>query len=286
MPHEQPLSLLAQTRERLRRLGIRAQKRLGQHFLVDGRVLQRIVSSAELDPDDTVIEVGPGLGILTQELAKKARWVIAIEVDPRLTAGLKELLALSTNVLVIQGNILDYQPSVLLAAPKGESPSTYKVVANLPYYITSPVLRHFLEAQLKPKCLVVTIQKEVAQNIVARPGEMSLLAISVQFYGQPTIIDYVPARSFHPSPKVDSAILRIDVHERPPLEVGDRFFPTVRAGFSARRKQLANALAQGLGIVPKEAAFLLQLADIDPRRRAETLSLAEWAKLSQVMQES
>jgi 16S rRNA (adenine1518-N6/adenine1519-N6)-dimethyltransferase len=158
---------------------------------------------------------------------------------------------------------------------------SYKVVANIPYYITSAVLRHFLEASRQPTLMVVMVQKEVGKAIVAKPGDMSLLAISIQFYGKPSIVARVPARSFYPAPKVDSVILRVDVYEKPPVSVPSvrAFFDTVRAGFSAPRKQLRNSLAQGLGIATQETADLLQRAEIDPRRRAETLSIEEWGRL-------
>lgn len=263
----------------LDRFGLRAKKSLGQHFLIDKRVLHRIVSAAELTPEDTVIEVGPGLGILTKELARRARRVIAVEADPNLASALREVVA---NIDIVSADILKTDPVLLLASVGVEEASpSYKVVANIPYYITSPILRHFLEASLKPSLIVVMVQKEVGEAIVAQPGRMSLLAVSVQFYGQPVIVDRVPARSFYPSPKVDSVILRIKLYEQPPVSVPqtNKFFDVVRAGFSAPRKQLRNALAQGWGIPPQEAAHLLERAMINPQRRAQTLHLEEWARI-------
>lgn len=263
----------------LDRFGLRAKKSLGQHFLIDRRVLQRIVSAAELTPEDTVIEVGPGLGILTKELARRARRVIAVEADPNLASALREVVV---NINIISADILKIDPALLLASAGVEDASpSYKVVANIPYYITSPILRHFLEASLKPSLMVVMVQKEVGEAIVAQSGRMSLLAISVQFYGKPVIVDRVPARSFYPPPKVDSVILRIKLYEQPPVSVPQtsKFFDVVRAGFSAPRKQLRNALAQGWGIPPQEAAHLLERAKINPQRRAETLHLEEWARI-------
>ena len=268
-----------EVRRLLDRLGLRARKSLGQHFLVDKRVLHRIVSAAEITSEDTVIEVGPGLGILTKELARRAGRVIAVEADANLASALREVVA---DIDIISADILETDPALLLASSGVEDASpSYKVVANIPYYITSPILRHFLEASLKPSLIVVMVQKEVGEAIVAQPGRMSLLAVSIQFYGQPVIVDHVPARSFYPLPKVDSVILRIKVHEQPPVSVpqANKFFDVVRAGFSAPRKQLRNALAQGLGIPPKEAANLLERAMIDPQRRAETLHLEEWARI-------
>jgi 16S rRNA (adenine1518-N6/adenine1519-N6)-dimethyltransferase len=277
-------SLAAETRGLISRFGLRAKKRLGQHFLIDRRVLGRIVSAAEVTAEDTVVEVGPGLGILTRELAKRARKVIAVEADSGLASAVREMLSQVANVSIIESDILQTDPALLLAAAgvEGTSPG-YKVVANIPYYITSPILRHFLEASFKPSVMVVMLQKEVGEAIAAQPGRMSILAVSVQFYGKPAIVGRVPSRSFYPPPKVDSVILRIRLHEEPPIMVcqTDRFFTIVRAGFSAPRKQLRNSLAQGLGVSPQEAATMLGRAMIDPKRRAETLGLDEWARLSE-----
>jgi 16S rRNA (adenine1518-N6/adenine1519-N6)-dimethyltransferase len=262
--------------------GLRARKGLGQHFLVDGRALGRIVAAAELAPEDTVIEVGPGLGVLTQELVRRAGRVIAIEADSGMVSALGDLAARSPNLTVVHGDVMRIDPvSLLPAAGAGEAAAGYKMVANIPYYITSAVMRHFLEASRRPSAMVVMVQKEVGKAIVAGPGDMSLLAVSVQFYGRPSIVARVPARSFYPPPKVDSVILRVDVYDRPPVDVpGARaFFDTVRAGFSAPRKQLRNSLAQGLAVGTAETAGLLQRAGIDPTRRAETLSLEEWGRL-------
>ena len=270
-------TLLSQTKRLLSRLDLKAKKSLGQHFLVDREVLAKVAETAGLTPDDVVIEVGPGLGVLTGELAGKAGRVIAVELDDRLAGILRQRLASVGNVTVVNGDILKLEPSALV----GDKPIEYKVVANLPYYITSAVIRHFLEASLKPHLIVVMVQKEVAEAIVAEPGRMSLLGISVQFYGEPVIVDYVPAASFYPVPEVDSAVLRIDVYPGPRVAVGDEngFFRLVRAGFSAARKQLVNSLAQGLGSSREQVLPLLAEAGIEPKRRAETLSLDEWARL-------
>jgi 16S rRNA (adenine1518-N6/adenine1519-N6)-dimethyltransferase len=269
--------LLDRTLRLLRQSGLRARKGLGQNFLIDGAVLEHIISAAGLDESDTVIEVGPGLGVLTAGLAERAGRVIAVELDDRLAALLKRTLA-PEKVGIVNGNILKITPSELL----GDFPSrNYKVVANLPYYITSPVLRHFLEAEIQPEIMVVMVQKEVAEEIAAAPGKMSLLSIGVQLYGEPEIVEIVPARCFYPAPEVDSAVLKVTPREEPVIEKSGResFFSLVRAGFSAARKQLPNSLAQGLG-VPKEGIIpLLEKAGIEPKRRAETLSLEEWARL-------
>ncbi len=282
--------LLAQARGLLRRFGLRAKKGLGQHFLIDEEVLKLITSAAELTPTDVVMEIGPGLGVLTRELARQAGWVIAVELDSQLAAILKQTPGSFDNVTIINKDIRQIEPSALIREEKKKFPAVianslgYKLVANLPYYITSPVLRHFLEASLKPQIMVIMVQKEVAEAIVAEPGQMSVLSISVQFYGKPRIISYVPARCFYPVPEVDSAILQVIPYAQPPVAVTDEksFFELVRAGFSAPRKQLGNSLAQGLGLTKTKALSLLKEADIMPQRRAETLTLDEWAQLWQV----
>jgi len=275
-------SLLSQTKRLLRQFDLRARKGLGQHFLIDREVLGLITSAAELTPADVIVEVGPGLGILTRELARQAGWVIAIELDNKLAALLKQTLASFNNVTIINDDVLKIEPGALLKEQKVRFP--YKVVANLPYYITSPVLRHFLEASAKPQMMIVMVQKEVAEAIVAKPGEMSLLSVSIQFYGEPRIISYVPAQCFFPAPGVDSAILRIDLYPQPAVAVTDvgSFFDLVRAGFTAPRKQIANSLAQGLGLPKGEVLSLLEKADVMSQRRAETLTLGEWEQLWRV----
>jgi len=201
-------------------------------------------------------------------------------------------LAFFANVTIINEDILNLEPAALLEKQKTGLPLThpfsYKVVANLPYYITSPVLRHFLEASVKPQLMVVMVQKEVAEAIVAKSGQMSVLSISVQFYGEPVIISHVPARCFYPPPEVDSAILRIRLYPQPAVAVADvdSFFELVRAGFTASRKQIGNSLAQGLGLPRAEVLSLLEKAGIVSQRRAETLTLDEWAHLLPVFSDA
>jgi 16S rRNA (adenine1518-N6/adenine1519-N6)-dimethyltransferase len=280
---------LAQTRGLLHHFDLRARKRLGQHFLIDEEVLKLITSTAEPASTDVIMEIGPGLGVLTKELATQVGCVIAIELDNKLAVLLEQTLASFKNVAIINEDVLKIAPGALLQEqrerlPPTVTPSGYKVVANLPYYITAPVLRHFLEASLKPQLMVVMVQKEVAEAIVAEPGQRSVLSISVQFYGRPEIISYVPARCFYPAPEVDSAILRVNLYSKPAVEVDDveGFFRLVRAGYAAPRKQLANSLAQGLGLPKTETLPLLDEAKIVPQRRAETLTLNEWAQLWRV----
>jgi 16S rRNA (adenine1518-N6/adenine1519-N6)-dimethyltransferase len=272
-----------QARARLGRLNVRAAKGLGQHFLIDHRVLSTIVDAAELASTDTVVEVGPGLGILTQELVNRAGMVVAVELDEKLARALERAFPQRTSLSIVNGSILDFSPEELLAHALGSAkpPASYKVVANLPYYVAAPTLRHFLEASLRPELMVVMVQKEVGESIAAEPGSMSLLGVSVQVYGTPRIVDLVPARSFYPQPKVKSAIVRIDVHPRPAVGPDDisGFFDVVRAGFRSPRKQLRNSLSVGLNMGAAEAGRLLQVAGIAPERRPQTLSVSEWAAL-------
>ncbi len=265
-------------RKLLHEFDIQPKKSLGQNFLVDQRALERIVEAAELGPEDIVLEIGPGLGTLTRLLAARAGRVVAVELDSRLVEALKKILADLSNVEVIHGDILELDPAALLTRAAGFQ---YKVVANLPYYITSAILRHLLTAAVKPKLMVVTVQLEVARRIVAEPGDMSLLAVSVQFYGRPRIVARIKAGAFYPSPQVDSAVVRIDLHEQPVVEVDDvdSFFEVVRAGFAQRRKQLRNALAAELGLPTNQVAQALSRAGINPKRRAQTLNIKEWARV-------
>jgi len=270
-------------RQLLRQSGFKPKKRLGQHFLVDEGVLDRILSAAGLSPGDIVIEVGPGLGILTEALAKLGARVIAVELDAKLVALLRKRLAGFPDVKIVHADILKVTPRQLLQdnLPASDFVPSYKVIANLPYYITSPVLSHFLEAQPHPSKMVVMVQKEVGEAIAAAPGKMRLLSVKAQFYGQPAIISYVPAASFYPPPKVDSVILRLDIYSQPPIEVSDvaGFFDIVMHGFRSPRKQLRNSLAHSLEMPPSQVASLLEKAGIETKRRAETLSLEEWREL-------
>ena len=262
---------------------MRAKKALGQHFVVDSRVLARIVKSAELTSQDTVVEVGPGRGSLTRELASRAGRVVAIEVDQELVTLLQQGFGDSSNVTIVHADAREVDLGLLVS-----SDVPYKVVANLPYYAASPIIRRFLEAQHKPGLMVVMVQREVARNMVASPGQMGLLSVAIQLYGRPRIIGYAPPRAFRPSPKVTSAIVRIDVYPQPLLALDSvaAFFQVVRAGFSAPRKQLRNALSHALNIAALEIEALLTEAGIDPKRRAQTLRLEEWGTLYQTYRDS
>jgi len=282
------------TREGAADIRIPAKKSLGQHFLVDSSHLAQVVSAAELTPADLVLEIGPGRGVLTEELAARAAGVVAVELDDRLIVPLRSQFAAQPHVQIVHGDILALDPLVLikdlnaalptllaplqLATGGGQVP--YKVVANLPYYITSAVLRHLLEASWRPTRIVVLVQLEVAQRICAEPGDLSLLALSVQYYAQAHLLHRVPAQAFRPVPNVDSAVLRLDVRAAPAVAVpAETFFAVARAGFSQKRKQLRNSLPAGLQRPKTAVLAALEAAHIDPARRAETLTLAEWGEL-------
>lgn len=275
---------------------VKAKKSLGQNFLNDPYYLGQIAAAAELQPSDLVLEIGPGQGSLTRDLAARAAGVTAVELDDRLIIPLRALFATQLNrVRIVHGDILELDPTALIdelaqslhgAADEQASSPAYKVVANLPYYITSAVLRQLLEAERPPTRAVVLVQLEVAQRICAAPGDMSLLAVSVQYYARPQLVERVPAAAFRPIPKVDSAILRLDVHPQPVVDVpAEPFFTVVRAGFGQKRKQLLNSLSAGLARAKPDVVAALECAGIDPMRRAETLALPEWAALCHCLQD-
>jgi 16S rRNA (adenine1518-N6/adenine1519-N6)-dimethyltransferase len=254
---------------------IRPNKAFGQNFLVEHDVLLHIVEAAEIDVDDQVLELGAGTGVLTRELAKRARRVVAVELEREMLSLVAETTRNYSNVEIMERNLLYVDPTEVFGS------DSYKLVANLPYYITAPTFRHFLESANPPCLFVVMVQYEVAQRIVAGPGDLSLLGISIQFYGEPKIIEHVPAQAFYPAPKVDSAILRIDLKDEVPLTPGkrDSFFRLVQAGFSERRKQIHNSLAHGLHRKDTDVQSYLFAANINPSRRAETLSIEDWLRL-------
>ena len=261
-------------RQLLERHGITPKKSLGQNFLHDPNALEKIVEVAGITPDTTVIEIGPGTGNLTRVLAREARRVIAVEIDDRLIPLLRAEFAAQPQVEVLHADILTLDT----AAYVGGEP--YIVVANLPYYITSAILRRLLaDLTAKPQRIIVTVQREVADRLTAEPGDMSLLAVSVQFYGRPEIVLRLNPAAFWPRPDVESSVVRIDVYDSPPVEVPDErsFFRVVRAGFGQKRKQLRNSLSAGLHLDKSRVDELLNQSGIDPQRRAETLSLEEWA---------
>jgi 16S rRNA (adenine1518-N6/adenine1519-N6)-dimethyltransferase len=265
----------------LKRYDLRPHKGLGQNFLQDPLALENIVSAAEIQPSDTVLEIGPGLGSLTRYLAVSAKEVVAVELDENLLPPLRGVLAPYRNIRLLHGDILK------LSSKDLNLENDYIVVANIPYYITSAVIRHLLESASKPRRMVLTVQKEVAQRICAEAGDMSLLALSVQIYGKPRIAAQIPANAFFPAPKVDSTILIVDLYSSSRIreELLNTFFNLIKAGFSQKRKTLRNSLSSGLHIPPTAAADLLTQGNVDPRRRAETLSIEEWEKLSELFKQ-
>lgn len=263
-------------RSLLRRHHLDPHKGLGQNFLVDHQTLKKIVEYAGVTAQDEVLEIGAGLGSLTRLLAKASKRVVAVEIDRHLVPVLTDVMSGFHNTEIVQGDILELNPSDLMGH-RG-----YLVVANIPYFITSAIVRHLLTSLVKPSRIVLTMQQEVAQRICAEPGEMSLLALSVQVFGTPHIGMTIPSGAFFPPPKVDSATLRVDIYEQP-LMTGkqlDLFFTLAKIGFSQKRKMLRNTLAAGLHWTGVQAETLLAAAGIDPTRRAQTLELAEWKTLA------
>jgi len=263
----------------LKRYGLRADKKLGQNFLQDDFALLKICESAEISDSDSVLEVGPGLGSLTRYLAVSSANLTVVELDPDLLPPLKWILKPYPHVKILHGDILKLNIAEIIKTPN------YIVAANIPYNITSAIIRHLLESEIKPKRIVLTIQKEVAERICEKPGDLSLLALSVQVYGKPSLKAIIPAESFHPVPKVDSAILRIDIYDEPliPFSMLATFFKLIKAGFSQKRKTLRNSLSAGLHISSQEAESLLASSGIESKRRAETLSIDEWKRLCEVI---
>lgn len=259
----------------LKRYHIQPRKSLGQNFLVEPAGLMKVIHAAELSGSEEVLEIGAGLGSLTYLLAQTCARVTTAEIDRHLLEPLAEALKPFSNVQIVRGDILELDPSTLV------SQENYVVVANIPYYITSAIIRHLLAAAVKPSRVILTIQKEVAQRIVACDGKMSLLSLSVFVFGEPEIAGTIPAGSFFPAPDVDSAVLRIHLHPEPliPSSQLDLFFKLAHAGFGQKRKTLRNSLSAGLSLPANLVEARLLEADIEPSRRAETLSMAEWARL-------
>ena len=289
-----------QIKKILKEKNIRILKSLGQNFLTDENALSKIVQAAELDKNDLVVEIGPGFGVLTKELSKKCQQVIAIEKDRKLAELLKgeftqnnftklkpqwnqRTISPSDKkelevVEIINSDVLKINLKELLK--KYGPDKKYKLVSNIPYYITSPVIKFFLENEIQPQAIVLLVQKEVAERICAKPGKLSVLALSVQLYGKPKIISYVDKSSFYPEPKVDSAILKINEIKK---EFSDDYykniFRIIKIGFSSKRKKLVNNLSVGLHISKDEIIKILQKAKINPDARAQELELENWKRL-------
>jgi len=266
------LSSVTSIKSLLRKHKISPSKKFGQNFLIDKSSLRKVITTAGLNPDETVLEVGPGLGVLTQELAEKAKRVVAVEKDPKMVAMLKETLKDYKNIEIIQENILKLQNQI---------PKHYKIVANLPFYLTAPVIRQFLEsAEDRPQQMILIVQKEVGQRICSKVPRMNLLAVSVQVYAKVEIIDYISKKSFWPQPKVDAAIIKITPLKRLLRPGLNKFFLIVKAGFSQPRKQLINNLSKSLKLSRARVKEWLKKNSIQPTQRAETLTVKDWIKLT------
>lgn len=261
----------------LQRYGIRPDKSLGQNFLADHNALLKIVRDAEIHLEDDILEIGAGLGNLTRILALQAKTVIAVELDPELFSALEDITRTFNNIHLVQGDIMDIRLEELFSRD-------YKVVANIPYYITSAVIRHLLEAPIKPQRIVLTIQQEVAERIVNQDEKMSLLSLSVQLYGEARMASQIPAECFYPKPKVDSSVLIIDVDDQPKLsdERIHSLFKLAHAAFNQKRKMLRSSLKPMLGGGVDVVSGVLDRAGIDPRQRPESLSLEDWIRLTEV----
>ncbi|MCK4454343.1 ribosomal RNA small subunit methyltransferase A [Candidatus Parcubacteria bacterium] len=264
-------------KEILKKYNIRPSKKFGQNFLIDKSVIGKVIKSANLKPFDTILEIGPGIGTLTIELSKQVKKVIACEKDPKMCEILNETLENLNNVKIIQGDILKI---------KSQIPKSYKIVANLPFYLTAPVIRKFLEpGDVKPRQMILIVQKEVAQRLYAKPPKMSILAVSVQFYAQVKIIDYISKKSFWPEPKVDAAIIKIIPRSSTYYSAGfcERFFRIVKAGFSHPRKQILNNLSDGLKLNREKIKKWLSQNKIQPSQRAEILTIKDWLNLTKTL---
>ncbi len=252
-------------------------RRLGQHFLHDRRVLAGILAAVAPTPDDFILEIGPGRGVLTRELVRSGAGVAAVELDGDLAEQLRQAIP---GAEIIRADALTVDPCEIV--PRDNSRSGYKLAGNIPYYITGALLRHYLEARCRPAVAVLMVQWEVACRLTARPGAMSLLALGVQLHAEPEIVRRVSPSSFRPPPNVDSAVIKLTVRDAPavPVQDLDTFFRIARAGFSARRKQMVNSLSHSLKLPKDTAVDLLEEARIPPSARAEALSLDDWSRLT------
>ena len=266
----------------LRKHNIRPKKSFGQNFLVDDDALDQILTAANFTGTDTVVEIGPGLGVMTEHLSRHAKNVTAIELDNKLADLIKERTRKVPNINIISGDILKMPPSSFVSEDR------YLVVANLPYSIATGILRHFLEADKKPQRMIVMVQKQVGENICASPGRLSILGISIQVYSQPKLLFTLKPDSFYPSPKVDSAVIELTVYDKPqiPEDMIGMFFSTIRAGFRSPRKKIKNSLALGLQLPTTTINQWLLDAHLDPQQRPQNLTIEEWVDLTTVINRS
>jgi len=280
------------TKNIMKKFDIRPTKSLGQNFLTDEVVLKKIAEAAELTKNDIVLEVGPGLGSLTAQLAESAGAVVAVEIDRHLIPALRETLGSYSNIHIIHGDIMRIDPEkeLLPYIKDGEGQKRQlKIVANLPYYITTPVIMKLLESGVKAKTMVFMVQKEVADRMRAKPGgkDYGALSVAVQYYSRPSIVIEVPSHSFIPQPDVDSSVIKLEVHDKAPVDLKDQglFFRVVKAAFGQRRKTLANALnnAGYFGMGKEEIKMVLSDAGVQENQRGETLSIEQFAQLSNLI---
>jgi 16S rRNA (adenine1518-N6/adenine1519-N6)-dimethyltransferase len=270
---QDPLS----ARSILKSYGVTPKKKLGQNFIIKKAALDQIIAAAALEQREQILEIGAGLGALTLELAKNNHNVIAIEYDRRLIPILNDILGSYEKVRVVHGDFLKLDIKELIASP------SYLVVANIPYQITSAVIRHLVESPIPARKVVLTIQKEVAERVVAQPGNLSLLALSVQIFGEPAIHSHISSRAFYPQPNVESSVLKIEMFPQSKIPVSDldQFFRIAKVGFSQKRKKLRNALAGGLHLSTRDVEEMMRAASVPPSRRAQELAIEEWQRLSE-----
>lgn len=275
------------TIEILKKYNFNFQKRFGQNFLIDSNILTKIVESAEVTKEDFVLEIGPGIGTMTQYLAESAREVVAVEIDKSLIPILGDTLSSYDNVIVINEDILKVDIERLVQEKNQGKP--IKVVANLPYYITTPIIMGLFESHVPLKSITIMVQKEVADRMQVGPGtkDYGALSLAVQYYARPEVIAYVSPACFIPKPNVGSAVIRLDRYEKPPVETEDEafLFAVIKAAFNQRRKTLANGLANAreLGITRQQAEEALLQMELSPSIRGEALTLREFAELSNIL---
>lgn len=252
---------------------------MGQHWLTDSRYLARIAAAADSTDADTVVEVGAGTGLLTERLTTRAKRLIALEVDARLAEALRARFGESANVTVMEADVLEVGVEEILSAGGGGLP--YVVIGNLPYFIGTAIIRKFIQDRVPPRWVIATLQAEVAANMAAAPGRMSYLSVETQVFAEARVLFRIPPRAFRPAPKVDSAVVRLDVHESLDVEVDDisSFLALARAGFAAPRKRLRNSLAIGMRVEAAEAEAVIARAELDPGQRPAELSLEDWRAL-------
>lgn len=278
----------------LRNIKIKPNFTYGQNFLVDDEVLEEIIEAAEVTPADTVLEIGPGIGNLTRLLCERAGFVLSVEKDPQfqeILYKIKKDHRDSFRYEIADALTLDYRTALNkltqrdIGVPISDRSASYKLVANIPYYITGKILQMFLNAKNKPTEIVVLTQKEVAENVVAEAGDLSVLAISVQLFGKPEIVKIVPAKSFFPAPKVDSAILKIKLFTEPKYKLSDekKFFRIVKACFAGKRKQLHNTLTSNLKLPKEKVLEILSSLEINPMARPQELTIEKWIELSSMI---